>query len=93
MLAAVTNAKRYDWESWRIGIMRSLLSGGANGVISAPVSMGIDPEHFNFTSGLHHMLTMMLGMFIGAGIFHMFLYLSTHGAPDLVPPPAAEPLK
>jgi hypothetical protein len=67
-----------------MGIVRSLIGGGCNAILSAPVSMGIDSEHFNFQGGLHHMMQMMVGMFVGGAILHMVLFLSTHNAQDAV---------
>src|ERR1035437_178079 len=82
MMTMAENAQGFDWETWIIGIWRSVTSGGSNGVISGLVSMGIDPAHFNLTDGLTHTLKMMGGMFVLSGIVSMFIFLQTHGAPD-----------
>lgn len=78
----LSNASKYDWDTWLMGILRSLTTGGSNGVLSGLVSMGIDPQHFNLSGGLGHTLKMMLGMFILSSIVGMFVFLQTHGAPD-----------
>ena len=78
----LTNLGAYDWTTWLIGIWRSVAQGGSNGVLSGLVSMGIDPVHFNLTSGLSHLLEMIGGMFILSALIGMFTFLSTHGAPD-----------
>ena len=83
----LTNVKGYDWATWLMGILRSVTTGGATGVLSAPVSMGIDPDHFNFGAGLHKTLAMMSAMFIGSAIIHMCVFLQTHGAPEKTPEP------
>jgi hypothetical protein len=73
---------KYDWSTWLMGLWRALIGGGCNAILSAPVSMGIDPEHFNLTTGVHHMLEMMGGMFVGGAILHMVIFLSTHQGPE-----------
>lgn len=80
----LSNAGKYDWETWVIGILRSVNAGGANGVLSGLVSMGIDPAHFNLAAGLTHTLKMMGGMFVLSSIVGMFVFLQTHGAPDKI---------
>lgn len=80
----LTNLSRYDWSTWFLGIMRSTIQGGAGGVIAGLLSMGIDPQHFNLTAGLSHVLEMVGGMFVLQGIFALCTFLQTHGAPDRI---------
>lgn len=92
-MIAIDNAMRYGWETWLIGIWRAVVTGGANGVLGGLTTVGIDPSHFNFNSGLRHTLSMMGAMFLVSGLISMFVFLQTHGAPDQVPcPPNPNPV-
>jgi hypothetical protein len=82
MLTIVSNMQAYDWPTWFIGIFRSAIGGGAGGVAGAFGSALTDPEHFNFGTGLHHILTLMGVNFVIVGIVNMCIFLQTHGAPD-----------
>jgi hypothetical protein len=82
MQTAVSNMKSYDWPTWFLGIMRSFISGGSSAIVSAAATMGIDPEHFNLTTGFKHTILLMVTMFVFMGVIHMAMYLQTHGAPD-----------
>ena len=82
----VSNIKSYDWATWIMGIWRAAIGGGSMGILSAPVSQGIDPEHFNFGAGAGHMAKMMGGMFVGGALIHMIIFLSTHQGPEKAAP-------
>jgi hypothetical protein len=43
-------------EIWLKGALAAVISGGANGVVTGFAAIGIDPNHFNLTSGLHDTL-------------------------------------
>jgi hypothetical protein len=45
------------WEIWLRGIVAAAISGGANGVVTGFAAIGIDPNHFNLSEGLHHTLS------------------------------------
>lgn len=83
-MQAYKNAARYDWETWLVGIWRSIIQGGSSGVVAGPIAIGIDPQHFNLSTGLGHTIEMIGGVFIGAAIIAMFTFLQTHGTPDKV---------
>lgn len=85
-MQALTNARSYDWGTWLIGIMRSLVGGGSGGVLNGMLTMGLDPQNFNFTTGVRKMLLMMGGAFLIGALVSMFIFLHTHSAPDANPP-------
>lgn len=79
-------ASGYNWDEWCMGIFRSITGGGANGVLSGLLSMGIDPQHFNLVPGhgLGHELSMMVGSFVLSSIVGMLVFLKTHEGPDKI---------
>jgi hypothetical protein len=89
MLTAVTNASNYDWSTWFMGIMRSLLSGGSASMVSGLASMGIAPGTFNLTNSVGNTLKLMSVMFLFQGLYRMFEFLQLHGAPDPIAQAAA----
>ena len=85
MLSTITsNASRYDWATWLMGILRSLLSGGSSAMVSGFASMGIAPGTFNLTSSIGNTFKLMGIMFLFQGLYRMFEFLQLHGAPDPV---------
>jgi hypothetical protein len=82
VITALQNAKRYDWRTWWTGAMRALISGGAGGVVSGLGTMGIDPEHFNLTSGVGRTLELMGIVFVFQALVHLAIFLQTHPGPD-----------
>jgi hypothetical protein len=84
----LTNLGKYDWATWLVGIWRAIITGGTGGVISGFASMGIDPEHFNLTTGLGHVFRLAGIMFVAMAFVHLVLFLNTHPAPD---PATAKP--
>jgi hypothetical protein len=81
-LAMMTNAGKYDWPTWMLGIMRSFISGGSSAMVSGLASIGIAPDKFNFTGNLGNTLKLMGVMFLFQGGYRMFEFLQLHGAPD-----------
>lgn len=95
-MQALSNAKVYDWQTWFVGIQRAVVQGGSGAVVAGLANMGIDPEHFNLKggNGLRDVIELMGTMFLIMGIVHMFIFLQTHGTPDIVqlpPTPAIQP--
>lgn len=84
MIAMVTNAQRYDWSTWLMGILRSLIQGGAAAVVAGFSVNVIAPNTFNFADGLGRTLELMVTMFIIQGVIHMMMFLQVHGAPELI---------
>lgn len=81
-LTMVTNAGRYDWATWMLGIMRSFISGGSASMVAALTSIGIAPGTFNLNTGITNTLKLMGVMFVFQGGYRMFEFLQLHGAPD-----------
>lgn len=82
----IHNARKYDWASWRIGIMRSFITGGA-GALAAPTGpMIMDPKDYNLGSGFVRVLASILIAFTFTGLAALGVFLKTHGVPDLNPP-------
>jgi len=90
MITAVSNMKSYDWATWLVGIIRSVVSGGATSILNAGGTALVIPESVNTGAGLHKLLALLAVYFVLGAITHMAIFLSTHGAPDQVAP---EPLK
>lgn len=78
----VTNAGRYDWPTWMLGIMRSFLSGGAGALIS-----GGGGAVAGITAKQQYI--MMATSFLGLGLYRMGEFLQLHGAPDPIAAQAA----
>jgi hypothetical protein len=83
-MQAISNAKQYDWATWLMGLWRSTVQGGAGAVVSGLATIGIDPDHFNLTTGLGDVFKMIGTVFLVMGVIHMFVFLQTHGAPEAI---------
>jgi hypothetical protein len=81
-LTIFQNAKKYDWATWMLGIMRSFISGGSSAMVAGLTSMGIAPGTFNLTNSVGNTLKLMGIMFMFQGGYRMFEFLQLHGAPD-----------
>lgn len=81
-IAAIENAKGYDWSTWFLGAMRSFISGGSAAMVAGLTSMGIAPNTFNLTNSIHNTFKLMGVMFLFQGLYRMFEFLQLHGAPD-----------
>lgn len=74
-MQAVTNARGYDWATWRLGIMRSFLSGasmafmtfGGSALLEIPARKSLYLVGFNF---------------FAMGFYRLGEFLQLHGAPD-----------
>lgn len=81
MITAVSTFKHMDWAGWGLGIMRSMISGGA-GAVTSGVTVGIlDPHDWNIHSG--HLFELIGITFVGTGLIHMMTFLQTHPVPDI----------
>jgi hypothetical protein len=80
----ITNAVRYDWQTWFMGIMRSWISGGASSLANTGIASALLPQQINLGKGLHTLLTFTVLSFLGGAIIHLAIFLSTHGAPEPV---------
>jgi hypothetical protein len=78
----MANMKGYDWATWFMGIMRSIIAGGATSILNTGGTALIVPSAVNTGTGLHTLLSLVAVYFIIGAITHMAIYLSTHGAPD-----------
>ena len=89
-MQVLTNAQRYDWTTWFMGIMRAFISGGGGALSGGLGPMMADPDHFNVGAGLTHLLSSMeLGFLVGA-VISLGIFLHTHGAPDALVQQALE---
>lgn len=82
------NLAAYDWQTWIVGIWRSVVGGGAGAVAGSFGPMVTDPKDWNLGSGLGHVLESMVISFILVGIVHMMIFLQTHPAPELIQEPS-----
>jgi hypothetical protein len=81
-ITVFSNAHKYDWPTWFMGILRSFISGGSSAMVAGLTSMGIAPGTFNLTNSLSNTLKLMGVMFLFQGGYRMFEFLQLHGAPD-----------
>jgi hypothetical protein len=82
----ITNAVEYDWATWRMGIMRAFVTGGAGSLAAPTGPMIMDPKDYNLSNGLVRVLASILIAFTFTGLAALGVFLKTHGAPDLNPP-------
>ena len=77
-MRAVQNAKEYDWQAWRLGIMRSFLSGGAAAFLTfgGAALAQLPPAKTWEMVGIN---------FVAMGLYRMGEFLQLHGAPETVP--------
>lgn len=81
-ITAWSNASKYDWPTWWIGILRSFISGGSSSMVAGLTSMGIAPGTFNLSGSLGNTVKLCGVMFLFQGGYRLFEFLSLHGAPD-----------
>ncbi len=64
-------------QRWLYGLGSAVIGGGSSAVVSGLTTMGFAPDKFNLqsTSGVLHLLGLMLVNFLVSGIFSMFFYL------------------
>jgi hypothetical protein len=77
-------AKQSGWCSfsiWLRGLIAAFVGGGSGSVTTGLASMGIDPEHFNLNSGLHHILDLMAAVFLINGLVSACLFLKQSPIP------------
>lgn len=72
----IKNALTYDWNTWLMGIFRSIIGGGG-GVLAAWVITAGDP--------LRHVLISMGEAFLISGLVHLGIFLETHNGPEIKP--------
>lgn len=74
-MIALDNAKGYAWETWMIGIMRAILTGGAAALttLGGATYVGLSPGK---------MWTMVGFNFFSAAGYRLGEFLQLHGAPD-----------
>lgn len=56
--------KRLNWRPWLRNVITTVVSGGAHGLIAGLTTMGVAPDTFNLSQGLHKTLAVA---FICAG--------------------------
>jgi hypothetical protein len=76
-IAAWSNAQKYNWSDWWIGVMRSFLSGGAAALVTGGGGslVGIPGKQLWELMGIN---------FISLGLYRMGEFLQIHGAPDKI---------
>jgi hypothetical protein len=81
-LAMVTNAGKYDWPTWVLGIMRAFLSGGASALMTGAggAVIGIPGKQVWILMGVN---------FVLMGLYRLGEFLQLHGAPDPIAAQAA----
>ena len=75
-LAAISNAKIYDWKTWLLGIMRSFMSGGGAALLTlgGAAYVQLPPAKMWAMVGVN---------FLGMGLYRMGEFLQLHGAPEI----------
>jgi len=85
-MQAISVAQKLNWAGWFTGIMGAFISGGAGSISAALGTMMVDPGDFNFSTGLHKLLLVMLISFLIPGLTSMFKYLQLKPVPDAETP-------
>lgn len=67
MQTLIANASGYDWNTWKMGILRAAVSGAANGMIAFAINVGWEKT---------------LALVIGSVVVSIGTFLKTHPAPD-----------
>ncbi len=68
---------------WFRGLVAAFIGGGAGAVVAGVIVTGQTPEKYNFGSGLHNLVVMVLATFIANGILMAFAYLQKSPLPEL----------
>jgi len=70
-----------DWRVWLKGLLAAIISGSANGVVTAYSLLGIDSEHFNLNTGLHNVLQVAGSVAVISGFLGAAMYLRQSPVP------------
>lgn len=92
MASMLQNLKRYDWDTWIMGIFRAFVAGGAGAITSPIAPMIQDPKVFNLADGYGKVIWVMVVGFLSAAFVGMGIFLKTHPGPDPDAEPPAFPL-
>lgn len=72
---------KLNWSVWLYGLISGFIGGGASAVTSAIVMPNIDPQDFNFSTGMHKMLITMVSFFVVHGVLVAMAYLAKSPLP------------
>lgn len=73
---------KLNWSSWLYGLVSGFIGGGASAITSSIVLPNLDPQDFNFSTGLHKMLAAMLYFFLAHGILVAAAFLAKSPLPQ-----------
>lgn len=75
---------------WVYGLVSAFVGGGAASISTGLTAIGVAPESFNLSSGLHKTLVLMGATFLVNGIIAGAAYLKDHPAPAWDPQTQAD---
>lgn len=67
---------------WLRGIIAAAISGAAGGVLTGLAAIGIDPTHFNLTTGFHHVWHIALAASLINALIGVAAYLQKSPLPQ-----------
>ena len=70
-----------DWSTWLYGLLSGFIGGGAGAIGSAFGGIMTDPDHFNPSHGVHHLLVLMGWTFVFSGVITAAAYLKQSPLP------------
>ena len=82
MSQALAKAKALDWKGWRLGIMRSLIQGGAHAVLGGITISVYDPKDFG-VANITHTVYFALFLFAFGGFMRLMFFLNDHPVADV----------
>jgi hypothetical protein len=77
-----SSLKDLDWFTWLTTLWKSVISGAANAVLTAPVISAISPKEFSFNGW--KIYTAMGSIFLWSVITHVFAFLAKSPLPDAI---------
>lgn len=69
-------------ELWLRGILAACVSGGAGGILTGFAAVGIEPSHFNLTTGFKNTVHMALAAALINAIIGVAAYLQKSPLPN-----------
>ena len=84
----LTNAVKFDWSTWFMGIMGAITSGVANSIFNIMGTTTVAPQTFNIGHP-RKLVEAMAFSLVGGTIFSLAKFLQTHPTPEQETPPGA----
>lgn len=90
MAQPIETAKQLDWKGWRLGIVRSLVQGGAHAVLGGITISVYDPKDFG-SANILHTIYFATFLFLFGGFMRLMFFLNDHPVADGADVPISNP--